>query len=307
LKNKFFKVGIVFIFLLVLLQAVVGCVASSKKFEPLNVGAGMFTMPEDTGANTNNLQVFYYRPANWTPDKPIVVVQHGLKRNAQEYRDGWVKYADQYTLLVVCPEFSEEKYPGVRYYNTGNVSDTDDDTGNLQPKDKWVFPVINHVFNEVKIRSGATNNTFTLFGHSAGAQLVHRYVLLGGQTQAERIISANAGWYTMPDTNAKFPYGIKDMSLSKEELTKVFAKPVTILLGEKDNNPNHKILRHTLQADAQGFSRFERGNQFFNKAKEKAAELGVPFNWNLITVPGVGHSDVGMAAAAAKLIAEGAI
>jgi poly(3-hydroxybutyrate) depolymerase len=307
LNRRFLKVGMVFICLLVLLQAAVGCAASPKKAEPLNVGAGMFTMPEATGANKNDLEVFYYRPANWTPDKPIVIVQHGLQRNAQEYRDGWKKYADQYNLLVVCPEFSEEKYPGVRYYNTGNVSDTDDDTGNLQPKDKWVFPVINHVFSEVRIRSGATSNTFTLFGHSAGAQLVHRYVLFGGQTQAERIISANAGWYSMPDTNIDFPYGIKNMSLSKDDLTKVFAKPVTILLGEKDNNPNNKVLRHTPQADAQGLSRFERGNRFFAEAKAKAAELGVPFNWKLITVPGVGHSDIGMAAAAAKLIAEGAL
>lgn len=294
----------VFISLLILLGTVVGCAANSQKFEPLNVGSGIFAMPETTGANTNNLQVFYYRPANWTPDKPIVIVQHGLQRNAEEYRDGWKKYAEQYNLLVVCPEFSKDKYPGVRYYNTGNISDTDDDTGELQPKNEWIFPVINHVFNEVRMRSGATSNTFTLFGHSAGAQLVHRYVLFAGKTQAERIIFANAGWYTMPNTNVDFPYGIKNMSISKDDLAEAFAKPVTILLGEKDNDPNHKVLRHTPEADAQGLNRFERGNRFYYEAKEKAAELGVPFNWKLITVPGVGHSDIGMAAAAAKLIAK---
>ncbi|WP_144034039.1 hypothetical protein SPSIL_053690 [Sporomusa silvacetica DSM 10669] len=108
----------------------------------------------------------------------------------------------------------------------------------------------------------------------------------------------------MPDTNIDFPYGIKNMSLSKDELAKAFAKPVIILLGEKDNEPNHKILRHTQLADAQGLNRFDRGNKFFYEAKAKALELGVTFNWNLITVPGVGHDDLGMAAAAAKLIAE---
>lgn len=290
-----------------LLQVAVGCAANSPKIEVLNSGAGMFTMPESLGANASALNVFYYRPAKWTSDQPIVIVQHGMQRNAQEYRDGWITYANQYNLLVVCPEFSEEKFPGVRYYNTGNISDSDESTGILEPKDKWVFSVIDHVFNEVRVRSGSTSKNFTLFGHSAGAQLVHRYVLFAGETQANRIISANAGWYTMPDINTDFPYGIKNMSLSKEDLAGIFAKPVTILLGEKDNNPNYKVLRHTSQADAEGLNRFERGNRFFSEAKEKAAELGVPFNWKLITVPGIGHSDIGMAGAAAKLIAEGVL
>ncbi len=306
MKNKLFKVYMVVICLFILLQAAVGCAASPQKAASLDVGAGMFTMPETTGANKDDLQVFYYRPAGWTPDKPVVIVQHGIQRNAEEYRDGWKTYADQYNLLVVCPQYSEAKYPGVRYYNTGNVSDSDDNTGNLQPKDQWIFPVINHVIDEVRIRSGAKSNNFTVFGHSAGAQFVHRYVLFGGQTKAQRIISANAGWYSMPDTNVAFPYGIKNMSMSNEDLAQAFAKPVTILLGEQDIKRS-KVLRKTPQADAQGANRFERGNQFFEKSKAKAAELGVPFNWNLITVPGVGHDDVGMAAAAAKLIAEGAL
>lgn len=305
MEIKSLRAIMVFTCLIILLQAV-GCSASPQQAAPLDVGAGMFTMPEAAGANSNDLSVFYYRPAGWTPDKPVIIIQHGFQRNAQEYRDGWIKYAEQYNLLVVCPEFSQEKYPGVRYYNTGNVSDTDDETGILQPKDKWVFPVVQHVINEVKVRSGATGG-FTLFGHSAGAQFVHRYLLFSGEGQVAKIISANAGWYTMPDTNVDFPYGIKNMSLGKEELAKIFAKPVTILLGEKDNKSNSKVLRHTQLADAQGLNRFERGTKFFNEAKARAAELGVPFNWKLITVPGVGHDDVGMAAAAAKLIAKGSI
>lgn len=292
------------IFFIVLLLGAVGC-ASPQQREALSVGAGMFTMAENTGANQNAMRVYYYRPVNWTADRPIVIVQHGLQRNAQEYRDGWKKHADQYGLLVVCPEFSEEKYPGVRYYNLGNMAERDDGTGKLQAQNSWVFSVIDHVFNEVRIRSGAKSNTFTLFGHSAGAQLVHRYLLFAGKTQANQIIAANAGWYTMPDDDVSFPYGIKNVSISKEQLIQAFAKPVTILLGDRDNNPNHRVLRHTPEADAQGLNRFERGIWFFNEAKAKAMELNVPFNWKLITVPGVGHDDVEMAAAAAKLIGEG--
>lgn len=284
----------------------VGCSGSGQP-AALAIGSGMFTVEENSGVNADGIRVFYYRPANWTPDSRIVIVQHGVQRNAQEYRDGWEKYADEYNLLVVCPEFSNEKYPGAHFYNLGNMTDSDTGVGMLQSKDKWIFPVIDHVFNEVRIRSGSTRDTFVLFGHGAGAQLVHRYALFAGKTQASRIIFANAGWYTMLGTEAAFPYGLENMPLSKEDLAKAFAKPIVIMLGESDTRQNHKVLRHTPEADSQGLTRFERGNRFFNEAKARAVELGVPFNWQLITVPGVGHSDSKMAATAAKLIADDSI
>ncbi|WP_094604407.1 hypothetical protein SPSIL_053700 [Sporomusa silvacetica DSM 10669] len=196
MKIKSVRLSMFFICLVILLQVSSGCSASPQKAAPLEVGAGMFTMQEATGANANDLNVFYYCPAGWTPDKPVVLVQHGFQRNAQEYRDGWIKFAEQYDLLVICPEFSEGKYPGVRYYNTGNISDRDDEPGRLQPKDKWVFPVIQHVIREVKLRFGAIGN-FTLFGHSAGAQFVHRYMFFSDEAQVSQIIVANAGWYIL--------------------------------------------------------------------------------------------------------------
>ncbi len=109
----------------------------------------------------------------------------------------------------------------------------------------------------------------------------------------------------MPDNNIEFPYGIKNMPITNEDLAKDFAKTVTIILGEKDNNPNSKVLRHNWQSEEQGLDRFERGENFYNMAKNKAAELGVPFNWKIVTVPGAGHEDPRIVAAAAKLIAEG--
>lgn len=303
LNHRFLNSSVLLICLLFLLQSA-GCGAIGfEKVETINVGSGSFLMSEPTGATNADLRAFYYRPAKWTADRPIVVVMHGFKRNAEDYRDDWIQYADQYNLLVVCPEFSESKYPGVRYYNTGNVSDTDDETGNLQPKENWVFPVIDRIFDQAKIRSGAAGENFALYSHSAGSQMIHRYVLLNKETKVKKIISANAGWYTMPDSNVAFPYGIKGLPLNADDLKAAFAKPVTILLGEADIKSNAD-LRHTLLADAQGKNRFERGQEFFALAQKKAAQMGVPFHWQLLTVPGVGHNEAKMGAVAAKLIAE---
>ena len=87
-------------------------------------------------------------------------------------------------------------------------------------------------------------------------------------------------------------YGIKD----------VLNLPITILLGELDINPNSSSLRKTEEAMRQGKHRFERGNFFYNEAKEFAESKNWKFNWRLETVPNVGHSNLGMAETAGLLI-----
>ena len=51
----------------------------------------------------------------------------------------------------------------------------------------------------------------------------------------------------------------------------------------------------------QGVHRFDRGNFFYNMAKDKADQLGVTFNWRLQTVPEVGHSNTKIAPIAAQI------
>ena len=181
--------------------------------------------------------------------------------------------------------------------------DKTDGKGRLQPKDKWVFPVVDRVIRDVKTRMEAETSPVAVFGHSAGAQMVHRYALFGGATEADLIMPANAGWYTVPTPGVPFPYGIKGVNFSEADMAAAFAKPVVVLLGEADTERT-KNLRQTPEADAQGANRFERGQHFYYKARSEAAKLDVPFRWRMVTVPGVGHSGSAMAKAALAVINE---
>jgi len=50
---------------------------------------------------------------------------------------------------------------------------------------------------------------FSMFGHSAGAQFVHRYITFMPQGHLRAAVAANSGWYTLPDQTLKLPYGLK--------------------------------------------------------------------------------------------------
>ena len=265
--------------------------------------AGMFSMPEQTGVTGVALQVYYYKSSGWKPGSPVLVVLHGVNRDADRYRDEWRQLGEQHDLLVVCPEFSSAKYPGDRYYNMGNVIDGDDIGAKAQLESHRVYPAIDRVFDEIRSRFGAIRATYSLYGHSAGAQFAHRFLLFAQATKADLIVPANAGWYTMPDRNVDFPYGLKGLPTTDKELAAALGQRAMILLGDQDIDSSDKNLRRTPQANAQGAHRFARGKAFYDTAKAKAAELGVPFHWTLVTVPGVAHSNAGMARMAAKLIA----
>lgn len=273
----------------------------SAQQQPIPTGLSEFFLTEKAGANTDSLKVYTYKPTAWQDGRPIVVVYHGLKRNAAEYCQGWKDYAEKHNFLIACPEFTESKFPGVRYYNFGNVIDNDNTGGNLQPAKQWIFPVIDNIIKETKKQANASKSRVIIFAHSAGAQLVHRYVLLNKGTAADLIIAANSGWYTMPDENIAYSYGIKGLKLTKKDFRNAFAKPVVILLGENDTLRSG-ALRKTPEADAQGQNRLERGRNFYNSAQEKATSLGLKFDWQLITVPGIGHDGTGMAKGAIPLI-----
>lgn len=241
------------------------------------------------------IRIFVTRPAGLGPDSPIVFVMHGVQRNADEYRDQWHELAIKHQFLLVVPEFSNAAFKGSRGYNLGNVFDAD---GKEVAEANWSYSAIEPLFDEVRQRFSVTSGHYALYGHSAGSQFVHRFMFHVPNARVSQVVSANAGWYMMPDYGQDFPYGLKGSVITRDKLKLALQLPVTILLGDKDTDPNHKSLRQKPEAMAQGEHRFARGNSFFSAAEAAAKQLDVPFNWQLITVDGADHDNRLMAPAA---------
>jgi poly(3-hydroxybutyrate) depolymerase len=270
-------------------------------------GSGRVEIPEPGGATPAPMPVWFHRPSGWTSSGTVVVVLHGVQRDADRYRDEWRALAERHAALLLVPEFGREKFPGTRWYNFGNLQD---DAGAATPPEAWSF----HAFDRVVAAamrlagaaspgaSGADRAGYVLYGHSAGAQFVHRFLLLTGAPAAETVVIANSGSYTLPVTDRPFVEGLGGTAADPATLRAVFARPVQLHLGEADTDPNHPSLPRQPWAVAQGSHRFARGWHFFDTARRAAAAMGAPFAWRVVTVPGVGHSNAGMAEAAAPLI-----
>ena len=123
-------------------------------------------------------------------------------------------------------------------------------------------------------------------------------VLLASEAPISAAVAANAGWYSFADLGTKWPYGIGGIPDAEARLRRAFARKLVVLLGDRDTDPNHRQLSRSNGAMAQGAHRFERGGNFFAKARIEAERLGVAFNWEKDVVPGVAHSNRGMSKAA---------
>jgi len=243
------------------------------------------------------LEVWAYTPSNYAPNSKVLFVMHGVKRDADRYRDEWAALAEQHNLLLIVPQFSQENFPRALGYNLGNVF-ADDKYQQANPPEIWAYSAIEPLFDYVKSRYANTNNTYNLYGHSAGSQFVHRFIFFVPDSRTAKIVSANSGWYTTPDFNIGFPYGLKNTMVTQDNLIASLQKPVVILLGEADSDPNDKYLRKAAPAMLQGPHRLARGKFFFNQAKQASQQYAVNFGWQLASVPNVGHKNGLMAEAA---------
>jgi poly(3-hydroxybutyrate) depolymerase len=262
---------------------------------PVPGGKWSFVWTDKKGMDVP-MRVYTYRPRTCDSTCPMVIVLHGKSRNASDYRDYWELAADRYKVLVVAPEFSEQYWPKSAGYNQGGV-------GQQQDKEKWVFATIEHLFDEM--RDG--QQSYVLFGHSAGGQVAHRMLLLRPDNRASIIAAANPGWYTMPEFRkdkavGSFPFSLAGSPSGEAEVRKALARRFILLLGEEDDDPDAENMSKSDGAMKQGATRLERGETFFMTATTVANDLGVKLAWELNEVPGVGHKGSTMSKVAADTL-----
>ena len=203
-------------------------------------------------------------------------------------------------MLLVAPEFDNPFYRYVTNdYQDGNLFTA---MGLANRRSEWAYATIERIVDHLNSANGWAIAGYDMFGHSAGGQFVQKLAMLAPDSRLRTGIAANPGSYTFPDAAIQFPYGLKGVDASAIDLGAAFRRKVIILLGEKDADANQGVLDQSQPAMQQGPHRLARGQAVFAAARAAAAAQGLPFEWRLEIVPGVGHENQKMAAAAADLL-----
>ncbi|WP_314424929.1 hypothetical protein [uncultured Microbacterium sp.] len=287
--------GILIAMALILTGALAACTPIAPESGLL--GTGRFELRID---GREPIPVYYVTGAHATSQATIIVVMHGVERNAAEYRDSWSDLVRDRDIVVVAPQFGDDDFPDAENYNLGGLTDADGDDQDASRVLDGAYGYIEPLFEHVRGRIGGDQTGFSMFGHSAGAQFVHRYIEFVPHAPVDVAVAANAGWYTMPDESARFPYGLDGDDAPAFDAAAAFGRHLVVLLGTDDVGT--KNLRRDDDAGAQGHTRLDRGREFFERAVRAAERQNLPFRWEMHEVPGVDHDQVAMAAAAVPFL-----
>jgi len=151
-----------------------------------------------------DVEIFYITPKKIDKDTQLLFVIHGNSRNAEDYITAWIPYIKNKNIIVVAPQFNKNSF---RYFfllesatSSGKINNNPDD---------YINKSISSFFNFFQSKFSLSTNKYKMFGHSAGAQFTHRYMLLSNDKRISSAVIANAGWYTFLN-GASFPYGIQE-------------------------------------------------------------------------------------------------
>jgi len=269
---------------------------------------GVFTFTPTGVLSNKSINVYYHTPQGDLTNFPILFSFHGGSRNADDYRDDWIQMANANNFMVFAPEFNSDDFPSGDMYNLANIFQDGDNPSSdtFNSPDSWTFSIIDQLFDFIKSEIGGNQTTYNAWGHSAGAQFLHRFVFYLPDSKLNIAVCSNAGWYTVPESGVVFPYGILESQLSNSNLISAFSKKLYVHLGDADTDPNSSSLRHNdIVDEQQGLNRLVRGRYFFETSQEKAESLNATFNWEKTPeVSGVGHDHTAMALDALQYILE---
>src|SRR5262245_16501317 len=223
-------------------------------------------------------EYFLYVPDSATAGAPALVSVHGISRNAHEQAVVFSNLCDQRGTVLVVPVFTAEQHKDYQRLGRRRRGDR-------------VDLLLDRFLSEAASLCGADVAQVYMFGFSAGAQFVHRYLMAHPHRVARAVVAAS-GWYTFPDPARRYPYGIRvgrslpGVDFNPERFLRV---PVEVLVGAADIGTSH-LRRAALLDKQQGTTRVERARRWVGAMRDAAVAHGLTPCVSLSEVPDIDHS-----------------
>ena len=246
--------------------------------------------------NKPDIELFYITPKKIDKDTELLFVMHGNDRNAKDYISAWIPHIKNKNIIVVAPRFDKRNYRYFFLLESANSSGVINNNSN-----DYINSSISSFYNFFKSKFSLNTNKYMMFGHSAGAQFTHRYMLLSNDKRISSAVVANAGWYTFLN-GADFPYGINNspIDITPSDIRWFMSNRSTLLIGGNDISLND--VNSSRGAINQGRTRLDRANNYFNVMIDIADKENIPLRWTYKVVDRVGHDYKKMTFQAAKIL-----
>lgn len=265
-------------------------------------GSGSFVYTGYKPLSDKPITLYYYIPTRGDIEEmPVLFSMHGAERSGTTQRDAWKYFAEEFQFVVLAPEYSKTYYKENDYQFGGLFVSADSDE--LNPEELWTYRTVEAIFDYFKRETGNLSATYHMFGHSAGGQFVHRYLLAMPEARVGRAVAANPGSWTWPCEGIEgtdgaiygWPYSVASTPFADEEhLRNFFSRKLYVQIGTADTDPDDSSLPVGPAAMAQGACRYERGVNFCEACREVAARTGWHLSFVRADVEGVGHSTLRM-------------
>ena len=252
-----------------------------------------------TSWNKPDLDVFYHLPKTIDNDTKVLFVVHGNTRNADDYLNSWIRLTKDKNIAIFAPHFKRSSFIS---FNTLQMSTSN---GKIRTNTNlYLNNSIDTLFEYIKAKFKLNDKLYDIYGHSAGAQFVHRYLLMSDNPSVNKAVAANAGWYTFLN-GADFPYGVKNppISLTDSNVKKFLSTNLYILIGTNDIDVDSSINK-SKGAQKQGINRLQRAKNFFTYTESIVEQNNLEFKWKYQAVPGAPHSNKVMSKAAVLVLFE---
>ena len=243
-----------------------------------------------------DVEILYITPNAINEDTEVIFVIHGNSRNADDYLSAWIPLVQNKNVIIAAPNFDKKNF---RYFF---LLESAESNGTINERsDSYVNTSISLFFNYFKSRFALNANTYKMFGHSAGAQFTHRYMLLSNDQRISDTVIANAGWYTFLN-GEQYPYGIKDtpIEISDSHIRWFMSNKTSLLIGSIDTNLNN--VNSSAGAQKQGITRVDRADKYFKSLIDISDKKEIPFRWSYKVINNVEHDYQKMTPIAASIL-----
>ena len=230
--------------------------------------------------NLKELSYYLFLPDSLSDKSKIMVCVHGISFNAKEQITTFSERANKHNYIIVAPCFYKKYYKGYQRLETGAAGYT---------------PAIalDKMLQDVEDKHGVDTQIFSLFGYSGGAQFSHRYAMFYPE-RISRLIVSSAGWFTFPDEEKIYPYGLKNTpdfsSTIKNKLAKFLQLPIHVIIGELDNIQDDGLNKRKLINRQQGYHRLDRAKNWVDALQSQSKAMSLKSCIRFIIIKGCGHS-----------------